>query len=1714
MTSTYSLYKELLPPSGIEACVEARFISPSAVNLIVARDSVLQIYTVIEDDFENHPIVQAKTEDLEQTSDDASEEMIKSVSRRPRGPRKIARLELHAQFRLQGNVTSMGVVRTSTSNGLKGMDSLLLSFRDAKMSLIEWSPATYNIVTVSIHYYERDEFKKEHLSDKFIPEIRVDPQNRCAIMQFYSDRLAILPLKQDGAVQVTELDDATSFVVPFSAIDAKMRNVCDMVFLYGYFEPVLAILYEPVQTWTGRLAARKDTKCLIVVSLDITQRTYPVLFRVDNLPYNCTNLMAVPSPVGGVLIFSSNAMIHVDQTSVPGVVCQVNPYYGRETRFPAPPAMEAVGHIFETKNPLYDPSLISDYKTCGISLDAAASYFLNPDTLLTVLRTGELIKVDLKGGEGAGRGWKRRKGGVKRFELTRLGIRTVQPSCGTRFGATGSGAGHLEKVASAIGRIGGTFQNEDEQGTFGYFFVGSRVADATLVQFTETQTETMLPVVEVTQNDAKPMGPMDDANDMDLDDIYGDAIASTLSTELAAASSSLDGLPQQRRTTSTTTRFTFRICDSLICTGPIRDLVVGEPVSYSTHRFAEPAAPQADLEVVTCVGEGTSGALGVLQCNIRPQIISSFEMEGVTNMWTVRCRKPEVKPDMEQETTDMDLDGTPAPASFEENLDEDSYDAFMVLSKEQETIVLETGQEFAEVEGKDFYTTGPTIAVGTVLDGDCIVQVHPGGIVVLDVDGTKTQELPIGEDGRWIVSCSFLDPYVMVLLNVGEIMLFTVNVETRTLRLCRELKDLAIMSCSLYSDEGRSNVFPTIKELIGDIAPSTLPTKAPVSVPTLKTPPMKAARKAVVPVAPDLDSDLYGTVEMSEIYGASDELGDYLEDEKHEEKEEEEAVDAMMVDQPDLSTEEKCQNGTETGMWCFVYREDGALEIFSLPEFEQCYVVPRFDLLPTMAFDQPHSSDPRHANSDPAVKFEELIVVNLGRDAEHAYPYLMGRTTHSDLILYRIYVHLPTEADEPHHPVTPGNPPLTPHSAQSSSHQPLVLATAKHRLAIRLVRVPHDHISRSAQLYTDTEGDKLHPVDVDLEQPTESTGNPFRSQKLTPFRNVGLKGALSYSGVFVSGQRPCWVMVAGTGGVGPQFDIVERPKKATSKGEGEEAEADVVANEEDEDEGEINATVEWGTCGEPPLPVTGKNALRVHPQVVDGAVQGFAPLHNVNVPNGFAYINGEGQLRICQLPAHFTYDAEWAYCKVPLGRNAHRITYHYGTQTYVVATSTPIPFSLATAQHAAAVAAGVIEVGDDLPEVEGAKRGLGVKDDEREEGLYMPTVGAYSIELVSPVTWETSDAIQMDEHEHILAMQAVELESKQTASGRKMFLAIGTGVIRAEDLAARGRILVYDIISVVPDPAHPHANHRFKRLFVTEEKSPVTALCNVGGYLLAAIGTKIIIHSFEDNENLTGVAFIDVNMYVNTVTSIKNLILVGDIMKSVWFLGFQEDPPKLAMLGKDHHSLNVYGLEFMVEDASLSFVVGDGDCNLHVMSYAPYHIQSSSGQKLIRRGDIHTGQHVSKILRLGRVERVDGSSELDADGEKKTTASPSTVCRQQVCLSGTLEGGLLLMLPVTEKLYKRLYGLYSKMVNALQHPAGLNPRGFRQVALKSRPPTAAIATPMTGPPGPRLVLDGELLYGFQSLSQNQQRELGKGIGSRVDRILDDLLEVVAGVEYF
>ena len=54
------------------------------------------------------------------------------------------------------------------------------------------------------------------------------------------------------------------------------------------------------------------------------------------------------------------------------------------------------------------------------------------------------------------------------------------------------------------------------------------------------------------------------------------------------------------------------------------------------------------------------------------------------------------------------------------------------------------------------------------------------------------------------------------------------------------------------------------------------------------------------------------------------------------------------------------------------------------------------------------------------------------------------------------------------------------------------------------------------------------------------------------------------------------------------------------------------------------------------------------------------------------------------------------------------------------------------------------------------------------------------------------------------------------------------------------------------------------------------------------------IRAFEHDERLLGLAFLDTSIYVTSIRTLKNLLLIGDVEKSVWFAVFQVRRPFVA----------------------------------------------------------------------------------------------------------------------------------------------------------------------------------------------------------------------------
>ncbi|CAH1761431.1 3424_t:CDS:10 [Entrophospora sp. SA101] len=1487
--SIYPLYKDLFPPTGVEEVVCASFTSPTDINLIVARSSILQIYRFVEQAEVTKEEETAMEEDVNLVNvfgkDDDQNFIFPTLKPAANLLYMTARLELIIQYKLHGNITSMGVVQT-ISSGANGMDSLLISFKDAKLSLLEFSLATNSIVTVSIHYYEREEFKLEFLSNPFPTKVKVDSSSSCAVLHFYGDKLAILPFRQE-ALNLDEEDAAIkwpyvpSFVVELSSIQSKIKNIIDMNFLNDYYEPTLAILFEPCQTWPGKLNSQKDTCSLIVISLDIAQKKYPIIYSMDNLPHSCVKTVPVPKPIGGILIITANALIHVIKNS-PGIGVSVNGYASSTTDFP----------------------LDSSFEHLGITLEGCKHVFLTTDEILLALRNGDLYLAKLiKDGRS-----------VSKISLEKVGNDTL-PSCACYI-------------------------------TDGYFFLGSRLGDSHLIQYKTLKIEPKSNGV------VNGFGYQSRRNTLDFEtELYNtDVINNTIKNDDISKNSK----------SSTKKDYIFTLCDTLLNVGPIVGMTYGELVFSEEKSHMHNI--KKDLELVTCSGYGKGGSICVFHHNINPVVFSSFAMDGCLNMWAISSIDPIFA------GIPMDTPGLPNHLPSIDS--EQSYDKYLFISKSFKTMVLACGEELQELEHSDFYTEGPTIEVGSLLNNSLILQVHPYGLKLLNSDSKQIISIDKDPGNGLIVFASIVDPYILLLYDTGIVDLMKIDNDTKEINSCElpsHINELPIANCCIFYDE--SDLFALVKDVeplkkFNEFNNFTKKNKPSTSMP--------------------IDD------ELDELFNESKSNDDDLLEANDEMVDDDLLQVVGEVNEENVSGVVK--NTKRESYWCVIYRQDGSLEIYKLPELQEVFHFPHFDMTPTVLvgfFTRQNIKTPGKT-----ADIQEILLKNLGLHKKDTY--LIARTSVGDIIIYKAFRYIP------------GSDIFDPFQKSQSQGE------LSDHLAIRFSRVSHEYISRES-IYSDIHdkpvSSKNNQQDINeieeeqIKNNLESRKEQLRLNKrrLIPFSNIA-----GFTGVFVTGAKPVWIICANN------------------------------------------------------------NFLRLHPMNADGEIKSFTPFHNVHCKNGFLYTNNEDDCRFSELSKEFLYDMEWPVRKISLGRSVHGIEYHPEMQVYALMTSTPIEFHM--------------------------KDENGVPTDvDGDSSQFLPETQNFTLELISPITWETVDKHDFQEDEQGLCIKCVSLQTKSTSSGRKPFIAVGTGFFRGEDVGMRGNIYVFEIIEVVPEPDNPQTNHKFKLLCAEEVKGSVTTICDVNGYLLTCVGPKIFIRAFEDNDCLISVAFIDIQLYASNVVSIKDFILLGDVYKSVWFLGFQEEPAKLVLVGKDYNSLEVSCLSFLIDEPALYFVVADMDKNIHMFQYAPYNVQSFAGQKLIRRGDFHVGSQVKTMLTLPKKEVIRKDHDFDLEFSSKTSEE-----------IGTLDGSIGMITPITEKTYKRMQLLYSQMVNGIQHPAGLNPKSFRLLQSKMR----LAINPSKG------ILDGDLLFQFPNLALHRQREMTKQIGTTVERIMDDLLAIQESYNYF
>uniref|UniRef100_A0A4W4H779 Cleavage and polyadenylation specificity factor subunit 1 n=1 Tax=Electrophorus electricus TaxID=8005 RepID=A0A4W4H779_ELEEL len=1230
----YAVYRQAHYPTAVEFSVYCNFISSEEKNLVVAGTSQLYVYRTIHDYEVSYGISYGKS--------------------------RKEKLEQVASFSLFGNVMSMASVQlVGTSR-----DALLLSFKDAKLSVVEYDPGTHDLKTLSLHFFEEPELRDGFVQNVHIPMVRVDPENRCAVMLVYGTQLVVLPFRKDTLTDEQEgivgegqkSSFLPSYIIDVRELDEKLLNIIDMKFLHGYYEPTLLILYEPNQTWPGRVAVRQDTCSIVAISLNIMQKVHPVIWSLSNLPFDCMQVMAVPKPIGGVVVFAVNSLLYLNQ-SVPPFGVSLNSQTNGTTAFP-----------------------LRVQEEVKLTLDCSQATFISSDKMV----------ISLKGGE------------IYVLTLITDGMRSVR-------------AFHFDKAAASVLT---TCMVTMEPGCL---FLGSRLGNSLLLKYTEKLQETPLEEGRERESDKQEEPPNKkkrvDSNtnwtgkaplldELDEIEVYGSEAQS--GTQLAT--------------------YSFEVCDSILNIGPCVNASMGEP-AFLSEEFQ--SNPEPDLEVVVCSGYGKNGALSVLQRSIRPQVVTTFELPGCHDMWTVISseEKPEQSPEQEKQEPPVE--------------DEKNKHGFLILSREDSTMVSPMGLR--------------------LLEG--VTQLH---FIPVDL-------------GSPIVQCSVADPYVVVMTAEGVVTMFVLKSDVYMGKTHR----LALQKPQLHT-QSRVITLCTYRDVSGMFT-----TENKVNFPA-KEQAMASNHAETETVIQDISTTVDDEEEM--LYGESSPLTSPSKEETSR------GCPAGVA-----PTQGERRGKQEPTHWCLVVRENVLVDSSAGQSATQ---------------GEMKKEEVTRQGEIPLVK--EVVLVSLGYN--HSRPYLLV----CSLLLALFF----------------------------SSN----FSVMPHNINFR---------EKKSKLKKDKK------PEGSVEEPVGVRG---RVARFRYFEDIS-----GYSGVFICGPSPHWMFV------------------------------------------------------------TSRGAMRLHPMTIDGPIESFSPFHNINCPKGFLYFNKQVQ----------------------------------------------VPHNC-----------GLLDV-----------------------------------------------------------------------SG--------------EEVTCRGRILILDVIEVVPEPGQPLTKNKFKVLYEKEQKGPVTALCHCNGYLVSAIGQKIFLWSLKDND-LTGMAFIDTQLYIHQMYSIKNFILAADVMKSISLLRYQEESKTLSLVSRDAKPLEVYSIEFMVDNGQLGFLVSDRDKNLLVYMYLPEAKESFGGMRLLRRADFNVGAHVNTFWRMPCRGVLDPASKKALTWDNK-----------HITWFATLDGGVGLLLPMPEKTYRRLLMLQNALTTMLPHHAGLNPKAFRMLHTDRRTLQNAV----------RNILDGELLNKYLYLSTMERSELAKKIGTTSDIILEDLLEI-------
>jgi len=387
------------------------------------------------------------------------------------------------------------------------------------------------------------------------------------------------------------------------------------------------------------------------------------------------------------------------------------------------------------------------------------------------------------------------------------------------------------------------------------------------------------------------------------------------------------------------------------------------------------------------------------------------------------------------------------------------------------------------------------------------------------------------------------------------------------------------------------------------------------------------------------------------------------------------------------------------------------------------------------------------------------------------------------------------------------------------------------------------------------------------------------------------------------------------------------------------------------------------------------------------------------------------------------------------------------------------------------------------------------EDEEEDDPRGIPPLAPrFSLKLLSPMGWQILDSFLLDPGERVLCGCVNTLRHVATKPGIKLsyrsHIAIGTGTQHAEERAAKGRILLFEVDKMAIDSTHE--NGQLVLFWEKSQRGATTAMADLEGHLVVNTGPKIFVYKWDEaDEDLTPCGFHDSQVYAVTIRTLKNFILIGDIHKSIHlYIWMDRSPRTLKLLGSDFSRLEVFAVEFAGIHNEVGFTVTDSEGNLRVFQYSQKIAEVDQVEQMIPVAAINVGARITNLLRMQMLPFQ------DEDGTGHRTLRLCNVY-------ATTRGEIGFFIPLDLRAYKRFFMLQMRLVTALPHHAGLHPAAYRIPTHHN-----------TKFPNVKNIIDGDLISRYVGLDHLLQEELAKSIATSSRRIMENLFDYNTGTSFF